>query len=88
VNERGLVAAILSDMGVNLLNPAPQIAAMIVDAAHFKRMLRANPANKRRKAYDELAPHLKFPVPEYAHLFESPKQRQKRLCLKNSLTQQ
>lgn len=79
MNENGLVAAILSDMGVNLLDPTPQIAAMIHHLAHFKRMLRANPATKRRKAYDMLRPHLSFQVPDYEVLYESSKQRKKRL---------
>ena len=81
MDDRGLVAAILSDMGVSLIDPAPQIAAMIQDVAHFKRMIRANPAPKRRIAYDQLRPHLKFQVPECKFLFESTKQRKKRLKL-------
>jgi len=78
VNERNLVAAILSDMGVNLIDPAPQIAGMMQNAEHFKLMIRANSAAKRKKAYEQLRPHLKFEVPEYEYLFESAKQRKKR----------
>jgi hypothetical protein len=77
--EAGRVAEALSDMGISLIDPAPQIAAMITDVRHFKTVLRSNPPVKRRKAYDALRPHLSFEVPEYDLLWESAKQRKKRL---------
>jgi len=73
------VAEMLSDMGVSLIDPAPQLAAMISDLAQFKTLLRSNPPTKRRKAYEALSPHLSFEVPAYELLWESTRNRKTRL---------
>lgn len=73
------VAEALSDMGISLIDPAPQIAGMIADLSHFKTLLMSNPPAKRRKAYEALRAHLSFEVPDYEHLWESTRNRKKRL---------
>jgi hypothetical protein len=73
------VAEMLCDMGVSLIDPAPQIAALIDDVQRFKALLRTNPPAKRRRAYEALRPHLAFDVPEYEVLFESARNRKKRV---------
>ena len=61
-------AALLMGMGASLQNPAPAIAARILNARHFKAYLLATPRPMRKKAYEALRPHLRFEVPAYSLL--------------------
>ena len=53
-------AEMLMEAGISLINPAPALAARVVNQAHFKAFLQATPLSMRKKAYDAMAPHLSF----------------------------
>ena len=65
-NHEGRVAQELMEMGISLIDPAPQIAKMVTSLADFKALLNASPLSKRKKAYEALKPHLSFRVPPYS----------------------
>lgn len=69
------VAEELQNMGVSLIDPAPQLASMIVDLKHFKKILNSTPLPKRKTAYEALRPHLSFEVPEYSMIRLSVRQK-------------
>lgn len=73
------VRLMLREMGISQSDPAPQIAALIGNLEEFKTLLRSNPPEKRKGAYEALRPHLAFPVPSYEILWESARNRKKRL---------
>jgi len=58
------VAQMLSEAGISVIDPAPQLAARIQSEKHFRAFLQATPPAMRKKAYEALAPHLLFkPIP-------------------------
>jgi hypothetical protein len=73
------VPLMLREMGLSQSDPAPQIAAYIPNVREFKALLLSNDPSKRRAAYDALRPHLAFTVPDYEFLWESARNRKKRL---------
>lgn len=68
-------ASMLLDAGISLRDPAPGLAARVLNLAHFKAFLLATPKPKRKAAYEALKPRLKFKVPSYSLLIGSQRTR-------------